>query len=194
MIRFKHLALPLAFCLVAGPAFAHTGAGATHGFTHGFLHPILGLDHLLAMIAVGLWAGLAGGRALWLWPTAFVGSMLAGGAIGMTGAEVPFVELAIVLSLVAFGAAIAMDYKPAPALAAAVIAVFGIAHGFAHGAEAPADASGLTYAAGFVAGTALLHVVGLAIAVACSRTIGRLAGRALGAGVGIAGLALLAGA
>ncbi len=186
---FSAFALALTF---ASPAFAHTGH-EIDGFASGLAHPVFGLDHLLAMVAVGLWAGLAGGRAFWAWPVAFVGSMLLGGALGMAGVELPAVELVIVISVIALGLATALDLKPHVVLGAAVIALFGIAHGHAHGMEAPETGSGIAYAIGFVIATAALHGVGLALAALTRSRFAAKATRVLGGLVALAGLGLLAG-
>lgn len=181
-------ALALTF---ATPTFAHTGHDVT-GFASGLAHPMFGLDHLLAMVAVGLWAGLVGGRAFWVWPVAFVGSMLLGGVLGMQGIEVPAVELVIVISVIALGMATALNLKLQVALGAAIIAVFGIAHGHAHGMEAPETGSGLAYAAGFVVATAALHGIGLALAALTRTRFAAKVTRVVGGLVALAGIGLLA--
>lgn len=134
-------ALPLLIAALAAPgaALAHTGVGA-HGspFVSGLLHPILGPDHLLAMVAVGLLAGMTRGRALWAYPASFVAAMILGGALGYEGVALPIVEPAILASVVALGAAAAFALRPPLALACAAIALFGVAHGYAHGLEGPA--------------------------------------------------------
>jgi urease accessory protein len=177
---------------VAGPAFAHTGAGAVHGFGAGLLHPLTGPDHLLAMVAVGLWAGLTGGRARLAWPLAFVAMMLAAGWWGMSGASLPGVETGIAVSIVILGLAIAFRATPPLAAGAAACAIFAIFHGHAHGAELPEGAGGLGYAAGFVIATAGLHLTGLLLATEIVR-FGPLVARALGGGLVLAGVAILAG-
>lgn len=179
------LALPL-------PALAHVGHGA-EGFAAGLAHPVFGPDHLLAMVAVGLWAGLTGGRALWVWPASFVAAMLAGGMLGLGGTALPAIELAIVGSVVALGMAAALDLKPHVAVGAVAIALFGLAHGNAHGLEAPGTGSGAAYAAGFVVATAALHGLGLGLALLTrSRPAAKIA-RGLGALLALAGIGLIAG-
>lgn len=165
----------LALGLIALPsaAFAHTGVGDAHGFVHGFMHPVGGLDHVLAMVAVGVFAFVLGGRALWLVPLSFVGMMAVGFLLGVGQVEVPFVELGIALSSVVIGGVAALG-RPMPVVAAmALVGVFAIFHGHAHGAEMPADAGGLTYALGFMAATALLHAVGIAAAMGVARLVGK---------------------
>lgn len=176
-------------------AFAHTGVGATSGFLHGFGHPISGLDHVLAMVTVGLFAFQLGGRALWLVPSAFVGLMAAGGALGLSGVAMPFVETGIALSVVVLGAAVALDLRAPVAVAAALVGFFALFHGHAHGAEMPEDAGGLAYALGFTLATALLHAAGIAAGFGLGRLAGRarLLTRGAGALVSLAGIGFLAG-
>jgi urease accessory protein len=177
---------------VAGsrPALAHTGLEHAFSFASGFGHPWTGLDHMLAMVAVGLWAGLVGGRALWAWPAAFVGVMLAGGALGMAGVPVPMVESGILASVIVLGLLVLMAARLPVALGAALVAVFAVLHGHAHGAELPSGAAAATYAAGFVLATAALHAVGLGIAYLCRSDGGKLIVRGAGAAVAVAGVAL----
>ena len=185
-----------ALVATAMPAFAHTGVGAHGGLAAGFTHPLLGLDHLLAMIAVGLFAAARGGKALWLVPLAFVAMMAGGGALAMTGIQVPMVELGIALSVVVLGAAVALRLSLPVAGAMALVGAFALFHGHAHGAEIPAGASALTYAAGFVAATAMLHGIGLAIGMAAgygSRRTGQWAVRSAGSVMALAGVGMLAG-
>jgi urease accessory protein len=155
--------LLIVLATLPGAALAHTGDGAHHGFVHGFLHPLGGLDHLLAMIAVGLLAAHLGGRALWLVPLSFVALMAAGGAIGFAEIRVPYVELFIAASVVVLGVLVAFRTN-IPLIAAMLIAgFFAIFHGHAHGAELPDGESIYPYAAGFLLATALLHLAGVAI-------------------------------
>jgi urease accessory protein len=174
-------------------AEAHTGLGHTHSAVTGFLHPVFGIDHVLAMLAVGMFAVVLGGRALWAVPASFVAAMAVGGGIGVAGIELPFVETAIALSVLVMGAVVALQWKAPTAVAATLVAIFAIFHGHAHGAEMPVDASGLTYALGFVFATALLHVAGIALGL----TAGRLASRRIvqvgGAAMAAAGVGLLGG-
>jgi urease accessory protein len=179
--------------LAASPAYAHVGAGATAGFPAGFAHPFSGLDHMTVMIAVGLWAALKGGRALWAWPVAFVTVMLAGGALGMAGVPVPFVEPAILASVVALGLLVALAVDLPVWAGGLVIGLFALFHGHAHGTEVPETASGIEYMAGFALATALLHGVGIAAVVAFGTRHRNLI-RAAGAACTIVGVALVAGA
>ncbi|MFC3225857.1 HupE/UreJ family protein [Marinibaculum pumilum] len=149
-------------------AAAHTGhaaaAGAyATGFFSGFLHPLGGLDHLLAMVAVGLFAAILGGRALWLVPAAFLGTMVAGGLLALAGITLPFVELGIALSVLVLGLALAFRIRLATLGAMALVGFFALFHGHAHGAEMPAAASSLAYVGGFLLATALLHGAGMLV-------------------------------
>lgn len=184
--------LAMLLALASTPTFAHTGAGPVDGFVHGLMHPLTGLDHVLAMVAVGLWAGLVGGRARIAYPVAFVGAMALAGAWGMSGGSLPGVEVGIAFSVIILGAAVAL--KASPPLAAGTLAcgILAIFHGFAHGAELPENASGVAYAAGFVIATAALHLVGILLAgVIAARA--PLIARIAGGGLVLAGVALLAG-
>jgi len=188
--RIVSLAAGLA--LIAGPAAAHVGVGETTSFGAGFDHPMSGLDHLSVMVAVGLWAALKGGRALWAWPAAFVGVMLLGGAFGMMQMPIAFVEPGILASVVALGLLVALATDLPVWLGTAIIGVFAVLHGHAHGTEVPEAASGIEYMAGFAIATAGLHGAGIAAAVLLGqrwRSLVRVAGAAC---VGV-GMALIAG-
>lgn len=151
---------------IATPAFAHVGAGAHGGFVAGFMHPIGGLDHVLAMVAVGFFAAQLGGRAVWLVPTAFVTMMVMGGVLGFSGVEIPYVEIGIAASVLVLGVLIALEWKLQTALAIAIVGCFAIFHGHAHGTELP-DGSGIVeYSIGFIVATALLHIAGIALGFA----------------------------
>jgi urease accessory protein len=178
--------------LTPAVAFAHTGVGETSGFVHGFGHPISGLDHVLAMVMVGVFAWQLGGRALWLVPTTFVAVMALAGALEIAGIGVPFVEIGIAVSVVALGAIVAFDLKPHTAAAMGVVSLFAVFHGHAHGAEIPEDAGGVAYAAGFMIATAILHLVGIGTGFligAADKGLVRLAGGL----TTVAGVALLVG-
>lgn len=185
-----------AFSVLPQLAFAHTGVGATHGFDAGFAHPMGGLDHLLAMVTVGIFAYQLGGRAIWAVPATFVALMAVGGALGISGIDVPFVELGIGLSVVVLGAAVAFGVKAPLALAMGLVGFFALFHGHAHGTEMPLDASGLAYGLGFMSATALLHVAGLGLGMAIGRfgeSHGTRYVRGAGAAVALAGLGLVTG-
>jgi urease accessory protein len=186
------LIVAAALAATAMPAFAHTGVGAASGLAAGFAHPLLGLDHLLAMIAVGLFAASRGGKALWLVPLAFIALMVGGGAMAMAGLGLPQVELAIALSVVVLGGAVALGVSLPAAGAVALVGAFALFHGHAHGAEIPAGASAMSYAAGFVLASAMLHAIGMAAGYG-SRRSGQWAMRTTGSVITLAGVGILAG-
>jgi len=142
-------------------ASAHVNAGETSGFMHGFLHPIGGLDHILAMVGVGLWAAQLGGKALWSVPLAFVSAMALGGVLGIAGITVPLVEPGIIVSSFILGGLVLMATRLPLWASASLVGFLAIFHGFAHGAEMPSDSSGLLYSAGFMAATLGLHLAGI---------------------------------
>lgn len=173
---------------IATPALAHTGGGAhVDGFLHGLAHPVGGLDHLIAMVAVGAWAAVAMPQRPWLGPLAFVVAMLAGAGIATLGIAVPMVELGIVGSVIALGLMIAFRLNPGLLAGAAIIAIFAIFHGNAHGLEAAGAMT--TYMAGFTISTAVLHGIGVLCGWYVAR--GRVAVPALGSAVAAAGIVLL---
>lgn len=178
---------------LAGTAHAHTGGAHGAGFGHGFAHPFGGLDHLLAMVTVGLWAAQRGGRALWAVPLSFMVMMLAGGLLGMGGVALLSVELGIAASLVVLGTLVALAVRPSVVLGMAIVGIFAVFHGHAHGAEAPEAAAPALYAAGFVAATGLLHLLGIAgFRSAVAAKAGSILVRLTGAAVAAGGLAMLA--
>jgi urease accessory protein len=195
---FNRAAAAAAFLvLMSGAALAHPGHGDVSGFTHGFLHPLGGLDHVLAMVAVGLFAAHLGGGALCLVPATFVAVMALGGTLGMAGIAVPFVETGIALSVVTLGLAVALRVSVPLITAMALAGFFAVFHGHVHGAEMPADASGLGYAAGFTLATALLHGAGIALGLAVAKhgeLSGRRAVQVAGGAMVIAGVVILVGA
>ena len=174
-------------------AHAHHDGPEVGGFAAGLLHPFTGLDHLLAMLAVGIWAATLGRPKAWLLPLAFPLLMAAGAALGMAGVALPAIEPGIAASVVILGLAILTAWRAPTAVAVGAVALFGVLHGFAHGAELPADTSALQYAAGFLAATALLHLAGLAIGMVRLAPRGLLALRAAGGAIAATGLWLLAG-
>ncbi len=192
----KRLAIAAA-ALVAGtlPAFAHADPVAHGSFFAGFTHPLTGLDHILAMVAVGLWAATLGGKALWTVPAAFVGTMGLGYLLSLTGVALPAVEPLILASVVALGLVVAMAVKLPPATAALLVGVFALFHGHAHGGEIGA-ATAASFGLGFAVATALLHAGGLGLGIALGRGMGfgeiagKVVARVLGAGAAITGLVL----
>jgi len=190
----KTLLVSAMLAMMATAADAHTGVGSTSGFVHGFMHPISGVDHILAMVAVGLFAVQLGGRALWLVPLSFVSMMVVGGVLGMSGVNVPFVEIGIGLSVVVLGAIVAFNWKAPTVAAMAICGLFAIFHGHAHGAEMPDSAGGASYALGFVLATALLHVVGIGLGITAGRYMSSRVARIGGAAMALAGIGILNGA
>jgi urease accessory protein len=178
--------------LVASPALAHTG-GDLGGFASGMLHPISGLDHVVAMVAVGLWGGILGAPAVWLLPVVFPLVMALGGVAGVAGVPLPGIEVGIALSGVVLGLMVVLAARPPLWVAAGLVGLFAIFHGHAHGAELPASADPAIYAVGFVVATGLLHLSGIAIGQAGKWPVGRVAVRAGGAVIALAGGAFLTG-
>ncbi|MBX9590405.1 MAG: HupE/UreJ family protein [Hyphomonadaceae bacterium] len=174
----------------SNPALAHTGAEHAFSFAAGFKHPFTGLDHMLAMVAVGLWAGLNGGRALWVWPIAFVGVMVVGGLLGISGIAAPMVEAGILASVVGLGLLVLSAARVPVAVGAVLVGAFALLHGHAHGAELPGEAAAASYAAGFAIATAILHAIGIGVAQIAGTARGRLMVRGAGALVAAAGIAL----
>lgn len=158
--KYTFSLVTMVLALTALPASAHTLAGTTGVFGSGLVHPFLGIDHLLAMLAVGLWAVQLGGSAVWKIPLAFVVTMLLGA--GLAGVDLPFVETVIAASVLVLGLAITLQWRLAPLLASLMVALFALFHGHAHGSAMPVTASPLTYFAGFAAATLVLHVLGAA--------------------------------
>lgn len=178
--------------LTAAPLWAHPGAGPAHGIMHGAAHPLGGWDHLLAMVAVGLWAAQAGGRSVWLFPLAFVLGMVGGGAAGMMGAHMPAVESGILITVLLLGALVAAAVRVPAVAGVGLLCLFGAFHGHAHGAEMPAGASALGYALGFCLTTALLHAGGVFAVLGLRNLGGQLSSqrwvRLCGSAIGAAGL------
>jgi urease accessory protein len=185
----RHLSA-LALLLAPGLAFAHPGHEFT-GLLAGLTHPLLGLDHLLAMFAVGLWAAQQSGAARWALPGAFVASMLLGGLLGFAGVQMPILEGAIAASVLAFGLLVAVAIRLPMAAALGLTALFALTHGVAHGLELPALANPWGYALGFVSATAALHASGYALARLLPQTAAPLI-RLAGASAALAGVCLLA--
>ncbi len=178
------LSLLLAAAPLAQAHPGHEGDGFTWDFSGGFAHPLSGWDHLLAMIAVGLWAAQLDGRARWLVPSAFVGVMALGAALGHAGLMFPGVEQGIAASVLVLGLLIATTVRLPVAAGMALVGIFAVFHGLAHGAEMPATAGGLSYGAGFILATALLHAAGVGLGMMAARfsaNAAKLAGWAIAA-------------
>lgn len=188
------LALIIAFAwLMPEPALAHVEGGELNGFQSGFVHPVLGLDHLLAMLAVGIWGAQLGGRNVWSLPVTFPLIMVVGAILGMSGVPLPSIELGIAVSVLALGAAIALAWKAPEWAALVLVAVFAIFHGYAHGAELPKAVDPVAYANGFVVATGLIHVVGIGIGLVLMMPWKGQLSQALGAAIAVTGLYFVAG-
>jgi urease accessory protein len=196
MFRVTRIAA-LVSVLVAltGPAFAHSGHGHVGGFVHGLMHPIGGLDHVLVMVAVGLYAVRLGGRALWLMPATFIAFMAFGGLLGTFRIADPFFEIGVATSVVMLGLAVALRANMPTITAIALVGLVATVHGYAHGAEMPGDISGYAYAAGFMLATALLHGAGIALGLLMGHLreiVRRRAMQLSGSAMALAGVAMLA--
>ena len=186
------LAAVLLLCLPA-PALAHTGERVAAGLLSGFLHPLTGIDHLLAMVAVGIWGTQLGRPAIWLLPLTFPLVMSVGGVLGVRGVPIPAVEFGVAGSAAALGLMILLAARPPIAVAAVLVGAFAIFHGHAHGTELPGAADPLAYGAGFVLVTGLLHATGIGIGLIDRWPAGALALRGAGAVIGAVGVYLLLG-
>jgi urease accessory protein len=161
-------------------ALPHEESGMAAGLVAGLWHPISGLDHVLAMVAVGLWGAQLGAPYLWALPIAFPLVMALGGALGLMGLPLPFVELGIALSALALGALVLLESRPPAWVAVLVVGLFAVFHGHAHGTELPAGANGALYSIGFVVATGTLHALGIALGLVHRWRKGRVAIRAAG--------------
>jgi urease accessory protein len=180
-MSLKRFTLAVAFAVAVAPAWAHTGAGTTSDFTAGITHPGNGLDHILAMVTVGLFAASLGGRALWAVPASFVIMMVIGGGIGLAGIPVPAVEAGILASIIVLGLAVALGRAWPVGEAMALVGALALFHGHAHGIEMPVEASVMFYSLGFALATTFLHGVGVLIGTIVSgrSQVARLAGAAV---------------
>lgn len=185
------------FFVVAGAllpsfAYAHVGVGEIGGFMHGLTHPISGLDHVIAMVAVGLWAAQMGGRSVWAVPLTFVSVMALGGALQMMGISLPFTEQGIVLSVLMLGVLIAASIRLPLWLSSSMVGLFALCHGHAHGAEMPESASAMTYAFGFLLTTASLHIMGMMFGLGVQRSAHKRVVHWAGASIALCGVYLAA--
>ena len=178
--------------MFAAPAAAHSGTGLPGGVAAGFMHPFGGFDHLLAMVAVGLWGAFLGRPLIVLLPVVFPAVMALGGSLGIVGVPMPPVEIGIALSVIVLGALIAGAVRAPVWLACAVVAVFAIFHGYAHGQELPSAADPIGYSLGFVMATGLLHIAGIGLGLLNNRRRGALALRTGGVAITLAGAAFMA--
>lgn len=181
----------LTLLLVPALAFGHTANEALgSGFLAGFTHPLRGLDHVLAMVSIGLWGSQLGMPGIWVLPVAFPLMMAVGGVLGIAGVPLPGTEVGIVLSVILLGGVIALDFRPPLPIAILVVSVFAIFHGHAHGTELPGHANAIAYSAGFVLATGLLHLTGIALGLVIHLQRGLQMVRAGGAGISLVGFFL----
>jgi len=174
--------------LLASPAWAHVQQGQAAGLVTGLRHPVSGLDHVLAMVAVGLWGAQLGAPAIWLLPVTFPMVMAFGGFLGLLGVPLPGVEIGIAASAILLGSMVAREARPPLWLAAVLVGFFAVFHGYAHGTELPAGQSGLMYSVGFVIATGCLHATGIGIGLIHRWGWGRIALRVAGSAVAAAGI------
>jgi urease accessory protein len=167
---------------------AHVQRGEGVSFLSGFRHPVSGLDHVVAMIAVGLWGAQLGAPAIWVLPVAFPLVMACGGMLGLLGVPLPGAELGIAASAILLGAAVMLRLRPPLAVAAVLVAFFAVFHGYAHGAELPSGENGLLYSLGFVIATGCLHAVGITIGLLNRGPWGQRVVRVAGAVIAVVGL------
>ena len=184
--------LTLLLILVSN-ANAHESVGIAGGFLSGFTHPVYGLDHVVAMVAVGLWGAFLGERAIWVLPVVFPLVMAFGGSLGVIGINIPEVETGIALSAVVLGAMVAFSIRPPIIIAAIIVGAFAIFHGHAHGTELPSAANPLAYSIGFVLSTGLLHLSGIVFGLIVQWPVGKIAVRAGGGLISLAGIGFLTG-
>lgn len=189
------LLFALAIIVTLGPqvAFAHTAEGIQGGFVSGFFHPILGWDHVVAMVAVGLWGAFLGAPAIWILPVVFPVVMSFGAALGIAGVPLPAVETGIAASALVLGLLIAFAARPPLWVAGVIVAAFAIFHGYANGAELPQSADPFAYAIGFVLATGLLHLVGISFGLLGRWPAGRMAVRTAGGVISLIGAGYLLG-
>jgi urease accessory protein len=187
----NHAFVAVSLVAVASPALAHVESGQAAGFLTGFAHPVAGLDHVLAMVAVGIWGAQLGLPAVWILPVTFPIVMAFGGFLGLLGVPLPGVEIGIAASAILLGAAVMTERRVPLYAAAALVGFFAVFHGYAHGTELPPGQSGLLYSLGFVVATGCLHAIGITIGAIHRWPAGRVALRLAGGGVGLAGLFFL---
>jgi urease accessory protein len=189
-LRLSSLLL-LAWLAAPASLLAHQRGGEAKGLLSGLSHPVSGADHIVAMIAVGLWGAQLGPPAVWLLPVTFPMVMAFGGTLGLLGVKIPGIEIGIALSAIGLGAAVLFEARPKLGVAAVLVGFFAIFHGHAHGTELPAGANGILYSIGFVIATGLLHATGIGIGLIHRWPAGKAALRVAGAGIALAGLAFL---
>jgi urease accessory protein len=191
-IALRLFLVSAALLLADTPALAHTG-GMAGGFLSGFAHPVFGPDHVVAMVAVGLWGAFLGAPAIFMLPIVFPLVMALGGVLGIIGVPIPAVETGIATSAIVLGLMVALAARPPLWIAALLVGAFAIFHGHAHGAELPAGADAVAYSAGFVIATGLLHLSGIGFGLLARWPAGRIAVRTAGGAIALAGIAFLVG-
>jgi len=189
----RRLAVLSLLLLLPATVHAHSETGTIGGFESGFLHPLTGLDHIAAMVAVGIWGAYLRAPAMWLLPVIFPVVMAFGGALGVLGVTMPGVEMCIALSAVALGLMVALAARPPLWVAAVLVGFFAIFHGHAHGTELPQSANAMTYAVGFVVATGLLHLSGIALGLLVHWPWGRILVLASGGAIAMLGFGFLFG-
>lgn len=187
----RAMALAVLIVTTRATVLAHDQGGQAQGFLTGLLHPVSGLDHVLAMVSVGLWGAQLGAPAMWMLPVAFPMLMAMGGFLGLVGVPLPGVEVGIALSAILLGWVVMREARPPIAAAVALVSFFAIFHGHAHGSELPPGQNGLTYSMGFVVATGCLHGAGIAMGLVHRWRAGRVALQLAGGAVACAGLAFL---
>lgn len=193
LIHLKSYFLLLALLMFSSAVQAHEGGGIAGGFISGFMHPVVGWDHVVAMVAVGLWGAFLGAPAIWLLPVIFPMVMAFGGVLGVMGVPVPAVETGIAVSAIVLGMMVAIAARPPIWVAAVIVAAFAIFHGHAHGTELPSAANPLAYSLGFVIATGLLHISGIAFGLLVRWPAGKVAVRTGGGVIALVGLGFLTG-
>lgn len=189
-LGFREAVVATFLLALASPALAHVGGGAG-GFVGGLAHPLFGPDHVVAMVAVGLWGAFLGAPAIWLLPVVFPLVMAAGGALAILGMPLAHVEIGIAVSAIVLGLMVALALAPPLWIAAVLVGAFAVFHGHAHGAELPVGADPVAYALGFVVATGALHLAGIAFGLLAQWPAGRIAVRAAGGAIALAGLVFL---
>ena len=191
-MQVTSISLGVSLALLPSLALAHISPsdaeGVSGGLQAGLLHPVLGYDHLLAMLAVGIWGAQMGGRAVWILPVVFPLVMAVGGALGVSGVELPQVEGAIALSVLILGLAILVAWRAPEWIAGVLVGTFAVFHGYAHGTELPELADPLAYSVGFVVATGTIHVVGIAIGLGLLKAAGGWIARGIGGVIAAAGV------
>jgi len=191
--HLRNLLIVVFSLFVSNTALAHTGEGVTGGLMSGFMHPIAGLDHVTAMVAVGILGAFLGRPAIWVLPVVFPLVMAFGGVLGLIGVPIPFIEVGIAVSSIVLGLMILFTLKPPLWIAAVIVGAFAIFHGHAHGTELPTAANALAYSAGFVVSTGLLHLAGIGIGELIRWPMGQIVARAIGGLIALAGVWFLTG-